>query len=60
MPLSFTLKIVVFNQIYIAKIKNPITKVVFDNYKADMYWNKISKKKIGRHARFSFSILINE
>ncbi len=48
MPLSFlvfTLKIIVFNRKYIAKITNPITKPVFDNYKADIYWNKISRKK---------------
>ncbi len=35
--LGFTLKIVVFNQKHIAKITNPITKPVFDNYKADIY-----------------------
>ncbi len=44
------------NNKYIAKITNPITKPVFGNYKADIYWNKLSqKKKIGHHARF-FSV----
>ncbi len=43
--LSFTLKIVVFNRKYIAEIRNPITLPVFDNYKADIYWNKLSGKK---------------
>ncbi len=33
------------NKKYIAKITNPITKPVFDNYKADISWNKISRKK---------------
>ncbi len=43
--LGFTLKIV-FNQKYIAKIANPITKPqLFDHYKANIYWNKISRKK---------------
>ncbi len=35
--LDFRLKIVVFNRKYITKITNPITKPVFDNYKADIY-----------------------
>ncbi len=43
------------NEKYIAKITNPITKPVFDNNKADIYWNKISRKKIGHYARF-FSV----
>ncbi len=36
-------------------IKNSNKKPVLDNYKADIYWNKISTKKIGHHAR-SFSV----
>ncbi len=40
MPLSFYIK----NSSY-AKITSPITKPVFDNYKADIYCNKISRKK---------------
>ncbi len=43
-----------YNQKYIAKITNPFTKPVFDNYKADIYWNKINRKK-GHHTRFFFS-----
>ncbi len=44
--LGFYIKIVVFNRKYIAKITNPITKPqFFDSYNADIYWNKISRKK---------------
>ncbi len=39
------------------KLKKKVYKshcktTVFDNYKADIYWNKISIKKIAHHTRF--------
>ncbi len=44
--LGFTLKIVVFYRKYIAKItKSHYKTTVFDNYKADIYCNKINRKK---------------
>ncbi len=33
-----------YNRKYIAKITIPITKPVFGNYTADIYWNEISRK----------------
>ncbi len=55
--LGFTLKIVILNRKYIAKITNPITKSVVDNYKAYIYWNKISRKKIGHLVRLFFCVI---
>ncbi len=41
-----------YNRKYVAKITNIHYKTtVFDNYKADIYWNKVSRKKIGHHTR---------
>ncbi len=40
--LGFYIKIVVFNRKYIAEnYKSHYKTTVFDNYKADIYWNKI-------------------
>ncbi len=47
--LAFTLKIVAKNCFVIKnillKLQIALQTRVFDNYKADIYWNKISRKK---------------